>query len=1119
MICPRCQAQNRDGVRFCEHCGASFAETCPKCAAVVAPGAAFCGACGVAFNVAPAERFSSPGSYTPPHLAERILTSRAALEGERKQVTVLFADLKGSMELLADRDPEDARHILDRVLEQMMEAVHRYEGTVNQVLGDGIMALFGAPLAHEDHAVRACYTALRMQESVQRYSEALRHSRGIEVRIRVGMNSGEVVVRSIGSDLHMDYTAVGRTTQLAARMEQLASPDTIRLTAETVRLVEGYVEVKPLGPIPVKGLAEPVQAFEIIDATSAQTSLRARAQGGLTRFVGRETELGQLRRVLEAAQAGRGQLVAVVGEAGVGKSRLLYEFTRVASPRDWLTLETSSVSYGRATPYLPVIDLLKVYFRIEARDDARTIRERVTGKLLALDRGLESAVAPLLALLDALGEDAQWRVLDPSQRRRLILDAVKRLLLRESRAQPLLLVFDDLHWVDSESQALLDGLVESLPTARMLLLAGYRPEYQHAWGNRTYYTQLRIDPLAGAGAEAVLSALLGDDAGLHSLKRLLIERTEGNPFFLEESVRTLAETGDLAGERGGYHLVRDLRTIQVPVTIQAVLAARIDRLPPAEKRLLQSAAVVGKDVPYAVLQAIADVDEPALRRQLANLQAAEFLYETHLLPDLEYAFKHALTHEVAYGGLLQDRRRELHGRIVETLERLHGGRSTEQVELLAHHALRGEAWAQAVRYLRRAGARAASRSAHRQAVAYFEQALNIIPHLPEDGATLEQAVDVRFDLRNSLHPVGDFAPILGYLSEAEKLAQRLGDQRRLAWVFSFMCQYFRLIGDLDRAVESGRSALAIAEALEDIPLWIAVGTHLGPAYGATGDFVGASELLTKVVDALREDPAREDMASAGRLSVFSRIYLVYELAERGEFREGIGCGEEGIRLAVTADHQYSLAFAYCGVGTLFLVKSDLVAAIRLLERGLQICRSLNLPLMLPLLASPLGYAYALSGRCPEGIPLLEEAVTQGLSIGRLGEHSILVARLGEGYLLTGRAADAARTAREALALARERKERGREAYALRLAALVASHQPVPDVERAAEAYEQARALAEELGMRPLVAQCHLGLGRLYGQARRREEAERHLARAIESFRSLEMSLWLDQAEGEMRGLA
>src|SRR5215470_16539083 len=456
--------------------------SCPRCGHAAQPHARFCSACGAPLVGAPdPARFGAPQAYTPPHLAERIRGSRAQLAGERKQVTVLFADVQGSMELLADRDPEEAGRILDQVLEQMMEAVHRYEGTVNQVMGDGIMALFGAPLAHEDHAVRACYAALRMQQSVQRYSESLRHSRGVEVRIRVGMNSGEVVVRSIGSDLHMDYTAVGRTTQLAARMEQLASPDTIRLTAETARLVEGYVEVRPLGPIPVKGLIEPVQAFEVIDTTATQTPLRARAHRGLTRFVGRETELGQLERALEAAEAGRGQLVAVVGEPGVGKSRLLYEFTRSASPREWLILASSSVSYGRATPYLPVIELLKSYFRIEPRDDARTIRERVTGKLLALDRELEPAVAPLLALLDALGEDAQWRILDPSQRRRLILDAVKRLLLRESRTQPLLLVFDDLHWVDSESQALLDSLVESLPTARMLLLAGYRPEYQHPW--------------------------------------------------------------------------------------------------------------------------------------------------------------------------------------------------------------------------------------------------------------------------------------------------------------------------------------------------------------------------------------------------------------------------------------------------------------------------------------------------------------------------------------------------------------------------------------------------------------------------------------------------------------
>src|SRR5712691_1556735 len=1106
MTCPRCQAQNRDGVRFCEHCGASFAETCPKCAAVIAPGAAFCGACGVAFNAAPADRFASPGAYTPPHLAERILTSRAALEGERKQVTVLFADLKGSMELLADRDPEDARYILDQVLEHMMEAVHRYEGTVNQVMGDGIMALFGAPLAHEDHAVRACYAALRMQETVHRYCESLRRSRGIEVRIRVGLNSGEVVVRSIGSDLHMDYTAVGRTTQLAARMEQLASPGTIRLTAETLRLVEGYVEVKPLGPIPVKGLTEPVHAFEMIDVTSVQTRLRARAQRGLTRFVGREPELGQLHRALEQARAGHGQIVAIVGEPGVGKSRLFYEFMHAHSAQDWLVLESTSVSDGRATPYLPVIGLLKTYFQIEARDDARTIRERVSGKLLALDRALETALTPLQALLDARGEDAQWQALDPSQRRRLTLDAVKRFLLRESRTQPLLLLFDDLHWVDSETQALLDGLVETLPTARILLVAGYRPEYQHAWGNKSYYTQLRIDPLAEAGAESLLSALLGDEARLGPLKRLLIERTEGNPFFLEESVRTLVETGGLTGERGAYGLARDLRTIQVPVTIQAVLAARIDRLPPVEKRLLQSAAVV---------HAIADLEDASLRHSLAKLQAAEFLYETRLFPDLEYAFKHALTHEVAYGGLLQNRRRALHGQIVDALERLYAGRDTEQVELLAHHALRGEEWPRAVRYLRRAGARAASRSAHRQAVAYFEQALEIIQHLPEGREAIEQAADLRFDLRNSLHPVGDLAPILGHLSEAEKLAGMLGDQRRLAWVFSFMCQYFRLVGDLDRAIESGQRALAIAETLGDIPLWIAMGTHLGPAYGATGDFRKATEILTKVVDALRENPSREDMGSAGLLSVFSRIYLAYYLAERGDFREAMACGEEGIRLAVTADHQYSLAFAYCGVGTLFLVKGDLESAIRLLERGLQLCRSLNLPLMLPLLASPLGSAYALSGRYAEAIPLLEEAVSQAVSMDRMGEHSSLVARLGEAYLLAGRVDDAARSARRALELARAQKERGREAYALRLAGEVGSQGAVPNLDEAEASYRQALALAEELGMRPLVAHCHLGLGTLSLKLGRLEPARTNLSQALELFRAMQMTFWLPQAEAAL----
>jgi class 3 adenylate cyclase len=574
----------------------------------------------------------APLTYTPPYLAEKILTSRAALEGERKQVTVLFADLKGSTELIEGLDPEEARQLLDPALHVMMDAVHRYEGTVNQVLGDGIMALFGAPVAHEDHAVRACYAALAMQAAMRRYAEEVRHSHGLEMLARVGLNSGEVVVRAIGNDLHMDYSAVGQTTHLAARMEQLATPGSIRLTAATLRLAEGLVQVNALGQFPVKGLAEPVEVCELVGASAIRRRLQASAARGLTRFVGRQQEVTALQQALSQAGAGHGQVVALVGEAGVGKSRLVYECVHAHQTPGWLVLESASVSYGKATPYFPIIDMLKRYSHVEERDDTRTIRAKVTGQVLTLDPALQDTVPALLALLDALPEDSPFLRLDPPQRRQRTLDALKRVLLRESQEQPLLLVFEDLHWIDAETQALLNSLVESLPTSRLLLLVNYRPEYQHGWGSKTYYTQLRLDPLPPVSAEEFLQALLGDDASLQSLTHLLITRTEGNPFFLEESVRTLAETGVLVGERAAYRLGQALAGLQVPATVQAVLAARIDRLPAEEKRLLQTAAVIGTEVPLPLLHAIADVPEAELQRHLTALQSAEFLYETRLFP-------------------------------------------------------------------------------------------------------------------------------------------------------------------------------------------------------------------------------------------------------------------------------------------------------------------------------------------------------------------------------------------------------------------------------------------------------------------------------------------------------
>jgi class 3 adenylate cyclase/tetratricopeptide (TPR) repeat protein len=1114
MQCPRCQTENREGRRFCAECGASLALSCSACGFSNEPGEKFCGGCGLLLTSvprAPEPRLPSPQSYTPKHLAEQVLASRAALEGERKQVTVLFADMKSSLEFLADRDPEEARKLLDPVLERMMEAVHRYEGTVNQVMGDGFMALFGAPLAHEDHAVRACYAALAMQAAMRQAAEEMRRSQGLELQIRVGLNSGEVVVRSIGNDLHMDYSAVGQTTHLAARMEQLAPPGSIRLTAATLRLVEGLVRVNSLGPVPVKGLAEPVEIFELIGTSAIRRRLQAATSRGLTRFVGRQMEIDALGQALTRAGAGHGQVVALVGEPGVGKSRLVYEFVHSHRTQGWLMLESASVSYGKATPYFPVIDLLKNYCRIDGRDDPRTIRAKVTGQVLTLDEGFHDTIPALLMLLEALPQDSPFLKLDPLQRHQRTLDALKRVLLRESQVQPLLLVFEDLHWIDSETQALLDSLVESLPTARLLLLVNYRPEYQHAWGGKTYYTQLRLDPLPPESAEELLQALLGDDTGLEPLKELLIERTEGNPFFLEESVHTLVETGVLAGESGAYHLAKPLASIQVPATVQAVLAARIDRLPAEEKRLLQMAAVIGTEVPFPLLQAIAELPEEALHRGLAHLQAAEFLYETSLFPELVHTFKHALTHEVAYGSLLQERRRGLHVRIVEALEALYPNRLDEQVERLAHHAFRGEMWDKALTYFRQAGTKAVSRFAYREAVTCFEQALAALTHLPESRDTLEQGIGLRISLRTALLPLGEFRRIHDLLRDAATLAEALDDQHRLIGIANLLCHASWQVGDYRAALDFGQRVLAISMVPGDVNRQLATNVNLANTYLALGEY-GLAIACCRTAVSLEEVLPPPPVSPTGRNDVNSHAGLSQCMAELGAFAEGITHGQEGIRMAEARDHPFSRASAYGGLGDLYLRKGDLHKAISLLERGVELCQVWHIQFYFPHVASPLGAAYALSGRVAEALPLLEQAVEQAASMQFIPYVSRGLAALSEGYLLAGRADEAMPLAQRALEHARQYNERGNEAWALRLLGEIAARQVPPEGERAEDRYRQALALAEELGMCPLQAHCHLGLGTLYAKTGQREPARAKLSTAIEMYRAMEMTFWLPQAE-------
>jgi class 3 adenylate cyclase/tetratricopeptide (TPR) repeat protein len=803
MKCVRCQYENEAGAKFCQECAAPLTRICTNCGRPLPPTAKFCPDCAypieVALAAAAINRFGSPQSYTPQHLAEKILTSKSALEGERKQVTVLFADMKSSLELLADRDPEYARSVLDPVLTLMMEAVHRYEGTVNQVMGDGIMALFGAPLAHEDHALRACYAALDILASLDP-----------ALKVRIGLNSGAVIVRAIRSDLRMDYTAVGETTHLAARMEQLASSNTVYLTESTYRLVKTVVSVEPLGPIAVKGLANPLPVFVLRGALRPAEVARLRSTRHRTRFVGRERELEVLQRALDGSERGDVRVVGITGEAGIGKSRLCFEFAEHCRSRSFSVWHIGATLHGRAMPFALLLDFLRQYFAISDEDDASTARGKVEARLRDAGRQESDDLPLLLDLLGVPAKDTVWSV-DPNLRRQALCDTLKHLVWVDSRRQFSVFVFEDLQWLDSGSEMLLEALVEAVRGTPAMLIVTFRPPYHAVWMNRSYYEQLSLSALPRDAAVAVVAGLLGADPSVRVASRQVLDRAEGNVFFIEELIRSLVESGRLVGGPGAYTWLEASAELELPATVTAVLASRIDRLSDADKETLQTAAVIGREFSGGVLAAVTNVSGDVVRAALSRLAATEFLVEKPGTGDEVYAFKHPLTQEVAYQSQILDRRRRLHAAVARALQTVHRDRLDELAGLLAFHQeaagdLRAAA-ASAVRAAKWIGLRSPA-----AAIGYWAKARSLLkPHAqdPETWATQLMACGQLLNLgwRQGIAAT----EAAEYFDEAASLARRLNDFVSYALVVS---AYGRILvgrGSADEYVRQVEIARQVAE--------------------------------------------------------------------------------------------------------------------------------------------------------------------------------------------------------------------------------------------------------------------------------------------------------------------
>jgi class 3 adenylate cyclase/tetratricopeptide (TPR) repeat protein len=1119
VSCAACGHDNPAGNRFCGGCGEALAKSCPSCGHPNPSDHRFCGACGAALHSTeslhppPAH---DPRSYTPKHLADKILQSKSALEGERKQVTVLFADVKGSMELAEQLDPEEWHRILERFFEVLTEGVHRFEGTVNQYTGDGIMALFGAPIAHEDHAQRACYAALHLREALRRYADELRRTDGLSVSVRIGLNSGDVVVGRIGDDLRMDYTAQGHTVGLAQRMEQRAAADSAYLTEHTARLVEGYFELRDLGAFDLKGASAPVTVYELLGVGALRSRLDHSRARGFSRFVGRSDELAVLEAALSRALEGRGGAVGVVAEAGVGKSRLCLEFVEQCRARGLAVYEAHCPSHGRVVPLLPILELLRGYFGVTHQDDDQRAREKIVGRLLLLDRELEPFLPVVFDFLGVPDPQHPAQAMEPAVRQRQLFAFARQLVQARSAREPAVLFLDDAHWIDESSDAFVAEIADVVPGTRTMLLLNFRPEYSAEWMARPSYQQLPLHPLGSEAIDELLASLLGGDPSLAGLPALIRERSGGNPFYIEEIVQSLAESGSLTGTPGGYRLAAPVERLDVPQTVHGILAARIDRLPEREKSLLQTAAVIGRRFSEPLLRSVCELSDEAFEASIAALRRAEFIHEEALYPDVEYAFRHPLTHEVAERSQLASHRRRVHLAVAHALEELHAEKPDEHAALLAHHWDDAGEAEPAARWHRRAAEWIAG-SNSREARRHWNRVRELAEQIDDPTLALELGEQSRLMILEYGWRLGVSAEEAHeLLREGEEWARRHDDPRALAALynaFSIPCAF--TLGEPRRAGELCEEGLRLAEQAGDSALACALELRLFFVADTMGLVPGMTTAMEAVLRHLPEDLERASALVGYDVPAAVAGFRGQPLLEAGQLDAAQEHFRRAFELARSSDAVEVMGWLHWLESYLWYCRGEGPRAIRAARESVEIAERTESPLAEGIALRAFGRALWLGGDARAAIPALERALSlderlhQGLAAEVLGD--LALAHCAVGALTEARA-----TAERGLELAEQREAGRAEIYALRaLASIHLAREEEVALAEVSRLLDRAESKVEKIGLRVVLP--HLAELRARAAARAGDAAaaEAALRRAQQLFREMGAPLHVERLAKEL----